>query len=113
MRPEGGRDGALNWQNSSFESVSESTFHVRTSNSTKLKINNLELVYTTRPPVQMPRARVQVQQQPHITHSAFSKSPPHLMSLPPLSVSFAQHAPKIFLHGLSCVSRRFLSVKVS
>ena len=26
--------------------------------------------------------------------AAFSKSPPHLMSLPPLSVSFAQHAPK-------------------
>ena len=30
-RPEGGQDGALNWQNSNFEGVPESTFHVRTS----------------------------------------------------------------------------------
>ena len=36
----------------------------------------------------------------HITHSAFSKSPPHLMSLPPLSVALAQQAPKIVWEGL-------------
>ena len=50
MRPEGGRDGALNWQNSSFQGVPEPTFHVRTSNSYKLIRVSL---------VQRCRARVQ------------------------------------------------------